>query len=263
MRKIACFSVFILGWIALGSYGWSQCGNNCPERRIVSASGIGDVTAEADQAVVRATSKVYGPDAKSASFSSGEASKTILQALVASGVPKDAIDSTSQILQRTQNYELQQFPMGTEERNRRLYTASQSWTIHVKPDKAEDVLKTVIASGAGDDAWIQWTMQNPDALQSRAAIIAAASARAEAQQIAQKMGVRLGRLISVNGMQNQAGYIGPYGNASSAFGMGDGTVTLGSFGGGNQPIAVNSRKIEFRARVSVTFAIEASAAPAR
>jgi len=261
MRKIACFSVFILGWMMLGSYAWSQCEGNCPERRSITASGMAVVTADADQAVVRATSKVYGPDAKSASVSGDEASKEILQALSAAGVSKDEIDSTSLILQRTQMYDLQQFQMGTEERTRRQFTASQSWAIRVRPDQAEDVLKALIASGAGEDDWIQWTVKDPDALQTRATVIAVANARAEAQQIAQKMGVRLGHLAGVNSMPNQ-GCVGACGNAPSAFGMGDATVTLGSYGMGNQLIAVNSRKIEFRARVNVTFAIEDAAAPA-
>lgn len=262
MRRIAFPGAIVIGCLVFGCYAWSQCEGNCPERRSITASGIAVVTADADQAVVRATSKVYGPDAKSASVSGDVASKEILQGLSAAGISKDEIDSTSLILQRTQSYELQQFQMGTEERTRRQYTASQGWAIRVKPDQAEDVLKTLIASGAGEDAWIQWTVKDPDALQTRASIVAVGDARSAAQQIAQKMGVRLGRLINVNGAQNQVGCVGPCGSASPAFGMGDATVTMGSYGMGNQPIAVNSRKVEFRARVNVTFAIEDAAAPA-
>lgn len=237
----------------LGGYGLraqAQCNDNCAQRRAISVNGAAVVTADADLAIVRVGYKLYGPDAKTAYASATEASNAIMQALVSSGVPKTAIESTSQVLQHTPPYELQQYPWTQEERAQRQFTAVQSWAIRVKPDDAASVLNTAIRAGANESGWIQWTVEHSESLQSEVAAKAEADARSTAERIAQTSGVHLGQLVSVT--ENQ----GP--EAINAI---HGLSFMGAISGNggpieNQQLQINSRRVQFEATVYAVFSIE-------
>lgn len=259
MRSMSRWIVSLVILAGLGSVAWSQCNvnQNCPERRVISVNGTGLVTADADLAVVRVGYKLYGPDAKTAYDHATDVSNAIMNALTTSGVTKTAIESTSQVLQHTQTYDLQQFPMGSEDREHRQFTVSQSWIIRVKPDQASAALNTAVGAGANESGWIQWIVEDPSALQATAASDAVANARKVAEQIAQKTGVHLGHLVSVNENQSPMSYNGFGGNAGgSIFGMGDAVMMAGTAPGVNQQLAINSRRVEFRTTVFAVFAIE-------
>lgn len=100
MRSIVGSGLFLLVLGGASSYLSAQC-NTCPERRTISITGTGKVTADADLAIVRVGYKLYGADAKIAYASATATSNAIMKALTDSGVPKDAIESTSQVLQHT------------------------------------------------------------------------------------------------------------------------------------------------------------------
>ena len=225
---------------------------------MLTAEGTAVVSANADLAVIRANCKVYGPDAKTASASAADLASTIQHAFASLGLPEGAVDFTSPVLQRSSNYELQQYQMGTEERTRRQFTVTQSYTIRVKPDRAEAVLKTATDSGAADDAWIQWIVEDPGPLEARANAEALANARAAAQQMAQKIGIHLGDLVGVNTRQAPLNFNGCCSIAAS-YGMGDSVVTTSSNFGGVSTLAYNSHRVEFKVTVSATYLIETPA----
>jgi len=233
------------------SSAFAQC-NTCPDKRIISVTGTGRVTADADLAIVRVGYKLYGADAKSIYAAATSASNAIMNALTHSGIPKSAIESTSQILQHTQQYEYQQFLTNSDEWRNRQFTAIQSWIIRVKPDDAAEALNAAINAGANESGWIEWIVQNPGALQAEASANAVAQARTLAEQIASKSNVHLGQLVSVS--QNQGP--SPYGGAIGAvFGAGMGG-SLSNVQYGNQQLAINSRRVEFTVSVYAVFAIE-------
>ena len=225
----------------------SQCNQNCEERRTISVNGTGTVTAEADLAVVRAGYKIYGPDAKKAYASAVETSNAIMTALTDSGVPKEAIESTSQVVQHTTTYELQQYPFNSAERANREFTVSQSWTIRVKPGEAGKVLNAAIVAGGNESGWIEWVAENPARMQSEATAKAVADARLEAEKVAQISGVRLGHVVSVTQNQGPVAMdrIGPIAMAAVSNGQGY-----------NQQLSINSRRIEYQSMVYVVFSIE-------
>jgi uncharacterized protein YggE len=227
---------------------WGQCNQNCEERRTISVNGTATVTAEADLALVRVGYKIYGQDAMKAYASAVETSNAIMAALTESGIAKGAIESTSQVLQHTQLFELQQYPYNSGERAQREFTVVQSWTIRVKPDQAGKALNTAITAGANESGWVEWVAENPEGPQAEAVAKAVADARKEAERIAQISGVRLGRVVSVT--QNQ----GPMAmdRISGGFVMG----ALGGPQGMNQQLAINSRRIEYQSTVYVVFSIE-------
>jgi uncharacterized protein YggE len=260
MHTMKSWILLLSGLAGLVSFGWGQCNQNCtyPERRTITAPGVAQTTADADLAVVRVGYKLYGADAKSSYDHATEVSNAIMNALTSSGIPKSSIESTSQALQHTQIYDLQQFPMGSEDRERRRFTVSQSWIIRVKPDKAGSTLDTAVSAGANEGGWIQWIVEDPSTLQAKAASDAVANARKVAEQIAARSGVRLGRLMTVTQNQNPMFYNGPINSAvaGSTWGMGDAVMAVGGVQMQNQQLAINSRRVEFRAAVNATFEIE-------
>jgi uncharacterized protein YggE len=223
MRKIViCFAAALFSLFVPCSRASAQCAQNCPERRTISVTAAGSATADADVAIVRVGYKIYGPDAKSADASASETSHAIMQALNASGIPKASIESSSQALQHTQPFELQQVPMGAEERLRRQFTVAQSWAIRVKPDDASKALDTAINAGANESGWIQWIVQNPNQLEAQASAKALVDARTIAEQMAQKSDVHLGHLVSANENQHDGIMGDPINGAIGGIGSGFG-----------------------------------------
>ena len=255
MRSIVSSILFLSVLSGVTSSSFAQC-NTCPDKRIISVAGTGRVTADADLAIVRVGYKLYGADAKTVYANATETSNAIMNALTHSSIPKTAIESTSQILQHTPQYENQQFSPDTDAWKNRQFTALQSWIIRVKPDEAAAALNTAINAGANESGWIEWVIQNPGSLQTEASANAVADAHTLAEQIASKSNVHLGQLVSVT--QNQGPY--PYGGPGSAMGAvfaaGMGTGVIAGIQNGNQPLAINSRRIEFTVSVYAVFAIE-------
>lgn len=251
MRLVFRAVLYVVTLCSLVGAAWAQCNDNCPQRRTISVNGAAFITADADLAIVRVGYKLYGPDAKTVYASATEASNAIMQALTASGVPKSAIESTSQVLQHTPTYELQQLPLDSPVRTLREFTAVQSWAIRVKPDEAAGVLNTAIHAGANESGWIQWIVEHPESLQAEAAAQAEANARSTGERIAQTSGVRLGQLVSVTESQ------GPV-EADSFHGLGV-ISSLGEASGGpmgNQQLQIDSRRVEFQAMVYAVYSIE-------
>ncbi|HMG86111.1 MAG TPA: SIMPL domain-containing protein [Terracidiphilus sp.] len=252
MRLIVSSILFLSVLSGVPSSSFAQC-NTCPDKRTISVTGIGRVNADADLAIVRVGYKLYGADAKAVYANATETSSAVMNALTRSGIPKSAIESTSQILQHTPQYEYQQYPTNTDEWRNRQFTALQSWIIRVKPDDAAGALNTAINAGANESGWIEWIVQDPGTLQAEASAKAVAGARALAQQIVQKSDVRLGQLISVAQNQTPDSYGGPA-FAADRFGMGTGVIS--GIQNGNQPLAINSRRIECTVSFYAVFAIE-------
>lgn len=254
MRSIVGSTLLVLVLAGANSYSVAQC-NTCPERRTIAVSGSGKVSADADLAIVRIDYKLYGADAKSANANATDTSKAIMKALTDSGIPRSAIESTSQVVQHAAQYESQQYyPVNSDEWRNHQFTVTQSWIIRVKPDDAAAALDTAIKAGANESGWIEWIVQNPGVLQAEAAAEAVADARTLAEQIVKKSNVQLGQLVSASETPAAASYPGMMSAVAGGLGMGTGFVDRVQVG--NQQLTINSRRIEFSASVYATFAIE-------
>jgi uncharacterized protein YggE len=250
MRKLSLSALF-LPLALLCSSATAQCLQNCPERRSISVTATDSATADADLAIVRVGYRIYGADARTAYASASQSSNAIMQALTGSGVPISGIESSGQVLQRTAAYELEQRSLSNEEQLQREFTATQSWVIRVKPDDASKALNTAVNAGANESGWIEWVVQNSNALQAHASAKAFADTQRIAEQMAQQAHVRLGPLASSNTSfgSPMSGYL---------------NNSLGSITGGvagmqqsaTQPLAINSRRVEVTVTTYAVFAIE-------
>jgi uncharacterized protein YggE len=262
MHRLVRFFPLIVAGATFGLHGQTQTTPNPEPRHVLTAEGTAVVSANADMAVIRANLKVYGPDAKTANASAADLANTMQHAFASLGLPDGAVDFTSPVLQRSSSYELQQYQMGTEERNRRQFTVTQSFTIRVKPDRAEAALKTAVDSGAAEDAWVQWIVEDPSALEARTNADALANAREAAEQMAQKIGIRLGDLVGVTVRQTPVNFNGCC-SVVAAYGMGDSVATTNSNFGGASTLVYNSRRVEFKVSVSATYLIEEAPAKSK
>lgn len=252
MRSTLCS--FLLLFVLFGGNrsSFGQC-TSCPDKRTISVTGTGSVTADADLAIVRVGYKLYGADAKMLYATAAQTSNAIMDALTRSGIAKKAIESTSQVIQHTEQYEYQQFSVNSDEWRNRQFVVIQSWIIRVKPDDASAALNTAISAGANESGWIEWIVQDPAALEAEASAKAVADARGVAEQIARKSNVHLGQLISVMQSQQPNPYAGLVTGAHGGF-MGNGVIS--GIQRGNQQFAINSRQIECSVSAYVVFAIE-------
>lgn len=254
-RSMTRWTALLVGFASLGMIAAAQCNQNCPERRTISVSGTARVTTDADMAIVHVGYKLYGPDAKTSYANALDTSNAIMQALTGSGIPKDAIESTSQVLERTPVYELQPYQMKADERQQRQFMVAQNWTLRVKPDQASGALNTAITAGANESGWIQWVVNKPSAFEAQASAEAVENARAIAEKIAQESGVHLGQLVSVSRNQGPMPY-GVFGAVAGSFGMGDAISFNGPMQAANQQLAINSRRVEFTVTVYAVYSIE-------
>lgn len=227
----------------------AQCNQNCPVMRTISVTSTATMTADADLAIVHVGYKLYGPDAKSAYASASETSNAIVRALTASGNLKKNIDSSSQVLQHTPPYELQQMQMDSEQRHNREFTVAQGWTVRVKPGAAGDALNTAINAGANESGWIEWVVENPTALQAQASSQALANAHKIAEQMVLNSDVHLGHLVSVSENQSQ-GMIG------ASAGVIGGILNGIAGANGTPPLAINSRRVEYNVTLYAVFSID-------
>lgn len=219
----------------------------CP--RTITVTATGTAAAQADLAIVHVGYQMYGPDAKTAYAEGVETSSAVMEALIGAAVSRDDIESTSQALVQTQGYELQQYPMDSEQRHNHEFTVMQGWAVRVKPDEAAKVLNAAIRAGANHSGWIEWSVSDENHLRSQAAAEAATNAWAMADQIAAKLKVHIVRLQSAS---QSPEYPGGYGGGV----MGGVGAALQIMTPNNQPLAIHSRRVEVKTTLQATFEIQ-------
>lgn len=182
-------------------------------------------------------------------------SQTILDALLRSGIKKSAIESTSQVVTRTNFEWLNNMPWTLAEKQERKFTVVQRWTVGVSAQGAAKALNTAIRAGANESGWIGWAVHDPAQLRAEAAANAMANAKLIASRAAQQAGVKLG----------------PVETASENVGCGEGVAgsILAGLGGASPmmntdigsmnsdvPLAIRGRKVVQHATLNVTYGIE-------
>jgi len=116
------------------------------DNRTIAITATDTASAMADTATVHVGFVAYAPDAQAAYAKGSKTSNAIIGALTAKGVAKADIQSESQSVAETQQYELDKLPPA--EQAQRRFQVRQNWTVQTKADNAASVLNTAVNAGA-------------------------------------------------------------------------------------------------------------------
>lgn len=217
------------------------------DNRTLAITATDSASMMADTGTVHIGFVVYAPDAQAAYAKGSETSNAVAKALADAGVAKTAIQSESQNISETPQYELEKLPPA--EQAQKKFQVRQSWTVKTKADDAAKILNTAVNAGANQSGQIDWSVADENALEAQAAGKALSRARAIASQMAQGLGIQLGELIYAS---NQAPEIVPRPMMRAMAG------TLEGVQGGvaPEPLSINPRKVERSATVYAVFSIQ-------
>ncbi len=216
------------------------------DNRTLAITASDSATAMADTATVHIGFLLYGPDAQGAYAKGSTASNAIASALAGAGVGKTDIESDSQTLSETPQFELEKLPAA--EQAAKKFQLRQSWTVKTKANNAARVLNTAVKAGANQSGQIDWSVADENGLEAQAAGKALARARAIAAQMAAGLGIRLGDLIYASN-QGPA----PRGimmERSAGMAMRAAAIAEPA------PLAINPRKVQRSATVYAVFSIQ-------
>lgn len=192
MLRIPRISVSLIAGLGVVGCAFAQTIQINRENKTIAISATDEATATADIAAVTVGFEVFGPESKSLFAEGGRLSHNVLGALHDAGVKDESIESAQQGLQRNTDVDDK---MSVEERARKQFVFSQSWTVSVPPQSAPEIIRVAVAAGANKSGEIDWRLGDRKALQAKAAENALVKARAVAGNMADGLHVKLGSLI--------------------------------------------------------------------
>lgn len=207
-----------------------------------------DTAAElADLATVTVGFQIFAPDAQTAYGQGSQLSNAIMDAVKRAGVHEKDIQSKEQQLTHTE------FPGGDktplQDRAKRQFTLSQSWTVHVVAKDAAAVLHVAIEAGGDESGDIGWDLSDRSGLQAEAAAKALVHARQIASQMAEGLGAKLGSLVYASNQAPLTLIQRAMLNTSEAVIVSDARKPV-------SPLAIIPQKVEETATVYAVFSIE-------
>ncbi len=218
-----------------------------PPSNVITVTGEGKVSAAPDIAQISFT---VSEEAVTASQAQDLAAKKIniaLALLKEKGVDEKDIKTSSYNISPRYSYQppCYNYPCPYNEAAKIIgFTASQTVEVKVRDiDNTGDVLSTLGDSGVANLYGPNFMIEEEDALQAEAREKAIKEARAQAEQLAKALGVRVTRVVSYS---ENGGYPGPYYRADAAVAMGGAEKTVPSIPAGENEIMVS---------VSVTYEV--------
>ncbi len=204
MRSLSS-AVFVLVVAAAAAAFFLSAGPVAAEDlpRVISVSGMGEVSAPPDQASISLGVISEARTAQDALRANSRAMQGVFEQMNELGIPEENI--------RTSNFSISpQYPPYNANNNepRRIVGYQVSNTVAVLFEDIDAVgagLDAVVASGANQLHGISFSISETDALMREARIAAVADARARAETLARAAGVTLGRVLSIN----ESGFSGP------------------------------------------------------
>jgi uncharacterized protein YggE len=196
MRKIAILSAAVL-LVAVAVIG---CAAASPldfgSDRVIHASGNGNVIGTPDRAQVSLAIETENPDVKIAQQDNAVRMTQVIDALVAAGIPKEALKTTGYTIYPV--YTDSKSPLDQKNRSYRV-TNTLTVTLH-DVGKTGDVIDIAVANGINQASSIQFMLsdEQAQALRTEALKKAVARARADADTVASALGVQITNIRDVD-----------------------------------------------------------------
>lgn len=215
------------------------------QNRTLAITASGSASRMADRATVHVGFLVYGADSAAAYAAGSRLSNAIAHAVGTEHVAADQMQSESQNLAETQQFELEKLPPA--EQAQRRYQLRQSWSVQTSAAQAAEVLNAAVKAGANQSGQIDWSVADESSLEAQAAANALTRAKTIAAQMASGLGIQLGNLVYASNQMPE----GPRPIMMRAAIAEPGPIMSGPL-----PLAINPRKVERSATVYAVFAIQ-------
>jgi uncharacterized protein len=124
----------------------------------------------------------------------------VIKALLAAGVSKDQMESSSIDLSESNRSDLSD--PSASVRKMRQFKAHQSWHLRVGVSDAQRLIDIAVQAGANGVEDVSWDVADAEALESRARVAALEKARATAAEMAKGEGGKVGDLLYGSNMVN-------------------------------------------------------------
>lgn len=161
------------------------------ENRTIAVSATDSVEVDAEVAIIRLGYHNYGRTREATYDENIGAADKIVDALVGAVIPKADIQTQALTL-ATVDPEKEWTPTQKEERQ---FEATQSWRIRLTASNAQTVVDIAVRAGANNIESIDWQVSNPKELEAKADASALAKARTLAENMATRLGAKIGELV--------------------------------------------------------------------
>ena len=213
------------------------------DNRTIAVTVTDEAEMEADIAVVSIGFEVFGNDQTQTYADGTRISNAVMDALRASGIKGDAIQSRSQSLAAINDDDKVRYAKGIR------FHFSQGWSVTVPASDAAATIHAGVLAGANESGDIQWKLKNDEALESAAADKALTHAHQLADKLARGLGSKLGSLVYASNQAPARGFFGASLNTESASVSVLRKTNL-------KPLAIAPDKLSRSATVYAVFAIE-------
>lgn len=211
-------------------------------RNTITVSGTGEVTAIPDIATVSIGSVVERVEVADAQEENSRIMNGVHDMLEDEGVEKEDIKTTSYNIYPRYDYDRK-----TRKQTLRGYEVSQNVSVKIRDlDDIGDILGAAGQSGVNQVGSINFTIDDPEALQDEAREKAFIDAKEKAETLGKVMGVKLRRVVSFSESGSQIPYP-RYAYAEKAMGIGGDMAVAPEIEPGSTDITIS---------VSVTYEIE-------
>ncbi len=228
LRKVvlvgAVFLAIFIGVKALAELqGLRYIGAGLPATNTISVSGYGEALGVPDIATFSFSITSLKPTVAAAQEEVTTKVNAITQFLKDSGVDEKDIKTSDYSVYPQYDYTQSVCSNGICPPGRQVlrgYEVRQTTSIKVRDtEKAGDLLSGVGSKGATEVSGLNFTFDDPDAIQKEARDEAIADAKDKADELAKQLGVRLVRVVSYGDSGNYPGPM-PYYRSDVAYGMG-------------------------------------------
>jgi uncharacterized protein YggE len=203
--------IFILAIFLVPLAAHCQIQSDTSGRKTIEISATEKVRVPAEVATIKIGIQNQAATKDTAYAENTRAANKILQALLDTGVPKEAIET------ETLNLQQEQDRYGSKPEQSQKYSASQQWLIQSKASEAQKIVDIAVAAGANQIEDVEWSVVDDKQLEAKAYAAALKRAKDIAEQTATRAGLKVGEIISI---VNAANPLSRFDRFARAGGMG-------------------------------------------
>lgn len=185
--------LFLFLLISLSSWASAQEIQVNRQNKTIAVTAQESVEVSAEIAVIEVGYYNFAATKDAAYDENVKTANTISNALLNSGIPKEAIETQKLQLEHVEPGE--KYAANAEFVRQHQFEAQQSWKVTVPIVRSQAVVDLAVRNGANEISDVEWNVTDPVALQAKAGGAALAKARRIAEQMAAGLGTKLGELV--------------------------------------------------------------------